>query len=80
VNVPKAESTVNEVAEAIAVIVLVTPPTVIVPPTRGALVAGAAPIEKANAVPLPVTVVVPAHDTVPVPDTAVVLANAIIYP
>jgi hypothetical protein len=75
--VPKAESTVSEVAEAIAVIVLVTPPTVIVPPTRGAVVAGAPPIAKANAVPTPVTVVVLEQLTVPTPATAVVRANAI---
>jgi hypothetical protein len=80
VNVPKAESTVSEVAEVIAVMVLVTPPTVIVPPTLGALVAGAAPMEKAKAVPLPVTVVVLEQDTVPVPATAAVRANAIIHP
>jgi hypothetical protein len=75
--VPKAVSTVNDVAEAIATMVLVTPPTVIVPPTRGALVAGAAPIAKAKAVPLPVTVVVLEHETVPAPATAAVRANAI---
>jgi hypothetical protein len=70
-------SVVNEVAEVIDVIVLVTPPTVIVPPTRGCEVEGAPPIAKANAVPEPVTVVVPVHETVPAPATAVVLVNAI---
>ena len=60
--------------------VLVTPPTVIVPPTRACVPVGMEPKPKANAVPVPVTVVVPVQDTVPAPATAAVLANAIFVP
>jgi hypothetical protein len=54
-------------------------PTVIVLPTLAAVVEGAAPIPNAKLLPAIVTVVFPAQVNVPKPETAVVLANAIIF-